>query len=72
MEGLFNGGNDSVTDRTLLKSLTRMADPTDLWIVVEPLGALGAFSPGVPFLAHAVARLVALLPLTAVRVAAWP
>ena len=45
---------------------------TDLWVVVEPLGALGAFSPGVPLLAHAVARLVALLPLTAVRVAAWP
>ena len=49
-----------------------MADPTDLWVVVEPLCALGALGPGVPLLAHAVARLVALLPLAAVRVAARP
>ena len=39
---------------------------------MEPLGALRALGPCVALLAHAVARLVALLPLTAVRVAAWP
>ena len=58
--------------RKPLKSPTRMAGPTYLWVVVEPLSTLCAFGPGVPLLAHAVARLVALLPLTAVRVAAWP
>ena len=58
--------------RKPLKSPTRMADPTDLWVVVKPLCALGALGPGVPLLAHAVARLVALLPLAAVRVAARP
>ena len=39
---------------------------------MEPLGALCALGSGVALLAHALARLVALLPMTAVRVAAWP
>ena len=37
---------------------------------MEPLGALCALGSGVALLAHALARLVALLPMTAVRVAA--
>ena len=36
---------------------------------MEPLGALGALGAGVALLAHAVARLVALVPVAAVRVA---
>ena len=44
----------------------------DLRVVVEPLCALCALGAGVALLAHAVARLVALLALAAVRVAARP
>ena len=49
----------------------RKQPPPDLRVVVEPFGALSALGAGVALLAHAVARLVALLPLAAVSVAAW-